>query len=453
MKHKQTTFHILGIGGISLSALAILLKAKGYMVTGVDDVPSEVLTVLKKKGIKTRLHSCKTWVKQADVVVYSSAISETHPDLILAKKMQKVVCSRAQLLGAVASSYAKTVAISGAHGKTTCTAMVAQMLLMASRLPTVHVGGMFPFLQGNVFVGQDDVFVTEACEYKDSFLQLSPYISVILNVQPDHLDYFKTFRNMQHSFATFAHNTNPDGFCIVNQDDATCRDITSFAHSISFGTLAPADITAKNCELNAQGQASFDVFVFENFIGRISLRVAGEHQVYNALAALSVGLCLGLSFKECVVGLEHFTGVDRRFQEMGQVHGARVIADYAHHPDEIKATLALCKQITTGKLYVVFQPHTFSRTRDLWDAFVHAFAGVYELCVAPIYPAREQPISGITHMRLAQAVQETGVKASGKTIEEMLVYFPQVLQPDDVLLVLGAGDIIAFAKQVAKAHE
>ena len=449
--HKQH-IHIIGIGGISLSALARLLQAKGYTVTGVDDTPSNILHSLKKYGIATKLHACKAWVKRADLVVYSSAIPDTHPDLVLAKALHKTICSRAKLLGAIASMYPKTVAVSGAHGKTTCTAMIAQMLLTASRTPTVHVGGIMPFMHGNVHVGKGDIFLTEACEYKDSFLELAPFIGIILNIQPDHLDYFKTFANMQNSFAIFAHKIDVCGFCIINADDMYANKTTSFAHTLTFGVHQKADITASNICLNSLGNAGFDVFVFGSFIGHVQLAVPGEHQVYNALAALCACVCLGLSFKECLPGLEGFSGVERRFEHIGTLHGAQVIADYAHHPEEIKATLALCKRITKGKLYVVFQPHTFSRTKDLWSDFVQCFTSADEVCIAPIYPAREQPIEGITHISLANAIYMQGTKAYAKTAEQMLAFYPNMVKPQDCLLVLGAGDIIEFAHKIVEQN-
>ena len=440
MIEKYNSVYIIGIGGISLSAIALILQAKGIKVYGSDLTNSNIIDNLIKKGINVIIGHCKEFVKVSDAVIYTSAIADDDCDLLYAKKLNKPTFSRAEILGEISVGY-RTISIAGAHGKTTATGMISSVFLNAECHPFIHIGGILNNISSNVLIGKDDVFITEACEYKDSFLSLRSFVSVILNIKPDHLDYFKNIDNEFKSFQKYVDNTTNRGVVVLNADDELSKKITTDKKIITFAIKnKKADILAKNILEYEKGKFSFDVKVKDEEIN-IKLPCYGFHNIYNALATISVCSFFDINLQKIKEGLEGFKGIKRRFEYINTINNNVIIHDYAHHPEEIEAVIKTGKEIS-DKLIVVFQPHTFTRTRDLYDEFLTCFDNADEVWLLPIYPAREKAIKGVTSFNLAQ-----NLKKHGKNVK----YFSNFTKCRDKIIkmknknylieILGAGDI------------
>ncbi len=444
MKKFGNKIHFLGIGGISMSAIALILKSQGYEVSGSDRTRSEITDNLALGGIDVCISGESERIKDADLVVVSAAIHDDDRELLLAKSLEKKIITRAKMLGWLASGYKKVISVAGSHGKTTTTGMIAQIFMEAGLNPTVHIGGQMSAIGGNVHIGTKDYFITEACEYVDSFLELKSDISVILNIQNDHLDYFKTFENINRSFTKFAKNTKKGGLVVYLGDDphANKRYLT---RSISFSVSGTGAIEARNIKEYAKGKFKFDCYLLGVKLMKIRLGVYGGHNIYNALASIAVALEEGIDIGYIKSALYKFKGIKRRFEEYGTCKGVKIVHDYAHHPTEIRAVINLAKRITQNNLYVVFQPHTYSRTKTLLEGFKTCFIGAKEVCVFKVYPARETPDMGIDEKELARQISLSGQKAfSFGDYAEMKEYLSGKLEQGDMLLILGAGDIVDF---------
>ncbi len=436
--------HFLGIGGISQSALAIILKCKGYFITGSDRIDSAVVKKLQRSGIDVCVNSVSEYIKMADIIIVSAAISDDDKELVLAKKLGKKIITRSQALGLLAAQYKHVVSIAGCHGKTTTTAMIAKIFCDAGLNPTIHIGGEVDFIDGNVNVGGSDYFITEACEYMDSFLSLKSDVSVILNIQKDHLDYFKNLNNIKKSFSKFAQHTKKGGIVVYCADDPNV-DNKYNGKSIGFSLSNNGVICAKNIKEYKLGKYSFNCYFLGKKLCNIQLGVFGRHNIYNAVAAICVALNFGISDKIIKSSLLDFCGVKRRFQEYPSINEARIFHDYAHHPAEIISAIKIAQSIAKGNIYVVFQPHTFSRTKLLLDEFTVCFNGVKEVFVYKTYPARERPKDGIDQDGLVKSLSEAGQKA--KSYIEYSALKKDILsklKEGDILLILGAGDIESF---------
>ena len=443
MKFNGIHFHFIGIGGISLSALALLTIARGAVVSGSDIVESDQTLTLKTAGAKIFIGHDARNVMGASVVVYSSAIKEENPEIIYAKKHNIKLIKRAELLAAIAKEYPVTVAIAGSHGKTTTTAMISQILINAGFDPTVHVGGEFRYIGGNVKIGGGGVFVTEACEYMDNFLYLTPTVGVCLNVSPDHLDYFKTFNNIQTSFKKFISQSE---IVISNADDAT---LGLNKHNLTFSINNKGQLCAVNiCEYKP-GLFSFDCLYDGAIITRIYLNIYGKHNIYNALAAIGVGILFKIDIKFIKKSIEHFSGVGRRFEQIGEINGAKIIIDYAHHPDEIAASIKAAAKITSNRVIAIFQPHTFTRTQALLKEFAASLAEASEVAVFKIYSAREKPIDGVDNRLLSNEVNKLGTPSvSIDDYQTLKEFIASRSVSGDVILILGAGDYVKACKEL-----
>ena len=448
MKGFFKRIHFLGIGGISQSALAIILKENGHFVSGSDRVASSVTQKLTQKGIDVCINGISSFIKDADLVIVSAAIAENDRELLFAKSLNKKIITRSETLGLVAKNYKNVISVAGSHGKTTTTAMVSKIFCDAGLNPTVHIGGEVDFIDGNVKVGAKDFFITEACEYVDSFLSLKSDVGVILNIQKDHLDYFKNLSNIKKSFAKFAHNTKKDGLIVYCADDENVNFKIN-NKSISYSAMGKGLLTAKNIKEYQSGRYSFDCCFLEKKLCKIKLGVFGKHNVLNALAAVAVALNYGVDLKIIKASLLNFKGVKRRFEEYPSVNGARVFHDYAHHPTEIKAIIELAKNMTENDVFVIFQPHTYSRTKLLIDEFVTCFRGAREILIYKTYPAREKPELGFDQTELSSRLLKAGEKSkSFIDYYSMKRYIQSQLKVGDILLILGAGDIENFAKYI-----
>lgn len=407
-KDDKKVVYIIGIGGISLSAIAYFLRSWGYQVCGSDIHENEQTEKLKKDGFDVKIcSSSPDFVMKCDVVIYTSAIDVQNEDVLLAKKMKKIILSRAEVLGEISKHY-KTISVAGTHGKTTTTGMISCLLRENNFRPNIHIGGVLNNINSNYCLGESDVLVTEACEYKDSFLTLKNYVSVVLNIKEDHLDYFHNLKNIFSSFKKFVKNTNKNGCTVLNYDDPLSAKLKPKSNIISFAIKNNATVVAKNIKKIGCGKYCFDVFYHNIKLGNINLPCYGYHNIYNALASICVGIIFEIDFKNIKSGLEKFGGVKRRNELLFENENVVVFHDYAHHPDEIKATLNSYKDLGFDKIVTIFQPHTFSRTKDLHNDFVTCFEKSDKVFLLPIYPAREKPIEGVTSRLLADDIKKQG---------------------------------------------
>ena len=453
---NQNAQHIyfIGIGGISMSALAEILHSRGIRVSGTDVKESNVTRHLQQLGITVNFgHRAENITNDVTMVVYTAAIHEDNPELMAAKEKQLKIIDRAQLLGDIMAEYAYSVAVAGTHGKTTTTSMVSEILLAAQKDPTITVGGILPAIHSNLRVGHSPYFVAEACEYFDSFLRFNPYVGVILNVESDHLDYFKNLENIRRSFHAYAGRIPENGLLVIHAGIDRLPELTEglSCRVETFGLSDDAHWTAKNIVHEPDGRNSFSVCYKGEILGTVHLHIPGEHNISNALAAIASAYDLGIPFPQIVQGLEHYTGTDRRFQRKGEKNGVTVIDDYAHHPTEIKAMLAAAKNIQHHTTWCVFQPHTYSRTRFLFEEFGEAFADADEVIIADIFAAREQDDGLVSAQELAQRIAKTGKSARYVgDFDAICNYLKAHCQPGDLLLTVGAGDVYKIGENFLK---
>ena len=440
LKDCRSIFFI-GIGGISMSALAEISHSAGYVVGGSDRAENPQTVQLRQKGIPVFSTHDAANVARYDAVVYTVAISEENPEYREAKRVGKPLLSRADYLGYLMVHYRHRVGIAGMHGKSTCTAMCAQIFLTAAD-PTVLCGAELPALQGSTCrIGEArEHFVFEACEYMDSFLHFNPTLAVVLNVGMDHPDYFKSMKQIRASFLHYAERTGTDGTVLYNADDAeSVRALSPFGGKhVTFGIETDADFTARAIT-HGGGVTEFDFCHGDQLLCRIRLHVFGMHSVYNALAAASAATLCGISPEHIVSALEHFAGAKRRMERKGMLNGAVVYDDYGHHPDEIRATLAGAREMGYSRVLCAYQPHTYSRTAALLEEFSRAFHGADRVYFADIYAAREQNVFGVTSETLAHKIGPSAVYCgSFGALAQALI---AEARPDDLVIVMGAGDI------------
>ncbi len=454
---KPVTIHFIGIGGISMSGLAQILLKEGFTVKGSDSKESELTKELIADGaIVAYGQKAENITEDIDLVVYTAAIHPDNPEYAQSVKMGIPMITRAELLGQIMKNYKLPVAVSGTHGKTTTTSMLTMMLLAEDADPTISVGGILSEIGGNIRIGSSDIFVTEACEYTNSFLSFFPKISIILNIEEDHLDFFKDINDIRNSFHTFAALLPKDGTLVINNDienlqeitkDLPCNVLTVSSKEDIQGTCP--DYSAANVTYNEFGCASFDVCKGGKAAYRVCLSVPGSHNVTNALAAIAAAETMGISEKGITEGLHKFTGTDRRFQKKGEIAGVTVIDDYAHHPTEIRATLSAARKVSARKLWVVFQPHTYTRTKSLFSDFVDALSMADAVVLADIYAARETDTLGMSSDLLRQALSDRGVESyyfpSFDAIENFLL---QNCEAGDLLITMGAGDIVKVGENL-----
>lgn len=437
----NATVHMIGIGGISMSALAEILLYFGYNVTGSDAQPSELTNKLINSGALVTIGQSADNIKNPDLVCYTAAISESNPELKAARALGVPVIERAELLGAIMEKYKYPIAVAGTHGKTTTTSMLSLALLAADTDPTILVGGCLPQIGGNYRIGGNDYLPFEACEYVESFLHFRPYISIITNVEEDHLDYFENLNHIISSFGKFARLTAPSGCIIVCSDDENaCQVVKDIQSNIVYYGIDSdkADFTAKNIITDKDGLPTFDVCKKGEIIVSLSLSVAGRHNILNALAVTAAADFLGLDMTAIKKGLEQFTGTQRRFDRLGKANGFDVVDDYAHHPTEIRATLETAKDMQYKKVWVVFQPHTYSRTKALLDQFPDALKLADRVMIADVYPAREQYDGTIHSCDLAAKIPGSVYMNDKDAIKRYLL---KNAEEGDLVITMGAGDV------------
>ncbi len=450
--HTPLAVHFIGIGGISMSGLAEILLEEGFHISGSDAKESALTDALEKKGARIYYGQRASNISDStDVVVYTAAIHPDNPEFARAKELGIPMLTRAELLGQIMRNYDTPIAVAGTHGKTTTTSMLSHILLKGDCDPTISVGGILPAIGGNIRVGQSETFLTEACEYTNSFLSFFPKISIILNMDADHLDFFKDIDDIRRSFRRFAELLPADGTLIINADTPEYQSITEglSCQVITYGLENNADYTASDITYDEFGHASFNVRYKGSDLGRCSLKVPGSHNVSNALSAVAAGRLLNLPWEVIAEGLLSFTGTDRRFQYKGTVGGVTIIDDYAHHPTEIEATLKAAANYPHRKVWCVFQPHTYTRTKALLPEFAQALTLADHVVLADIYAARETDTLGISSEDLADRIRELGTLCEYfPTFDEIENFLLENCTQGDLLITMGAGDVVNIGEQL-----
>ena len=446
---KYKHIHMIGIGGVSMSGIAEMLKHWGFTVTGSDASYSPIIKKLQNSGIYVRIGHDVENLSKSDVVVYSAAIKDTDPEVIRAKQLNIPLIERADFLGEITKCFEDTIAVSGTHGKTTTTSMISCCFLEANADPNIQVGAILKQIDGNYRIGNSDFFILEACEYVESFLKFNPKAEIILNIDNDHLDYFKTFDNIKDAFIKYVKILPKDGVLILNADDPNCLDLRKYCNSqsITYGINNKyANFIAKNITFNKDGYPTFDVYHNNNFYGTFKLSVAGMHNVSNALSCIAVCNYYKLPKMNIKDGLLKFTGANRRLEYKGSFNKADLYDDYAHHPTEILATANSIKNKEFNESWVVFQPHTYSRTKNLLDDFVIALENFDNIIITDIYAAREENIYNISSQDLVNKIQSSGKKAIYiSDFSNISSFLKTHVKENDIVISLGAGTITNLA--------
>lgn len=449
---KPLHIHFIGIGGISMSGLAEVLLEEHFTVSGSDARESSLTRALEAKGAVVHIGQRASNIDPSvQLVVYTAAIHPDNPEFARAVSLGLPMLTRAQLLGQIMRNYETPIAVSGTHGKTTTTSMLSHILLAGDCDPTISVGGILPAIHGNIRVGNSETFVTEACEYTDSFLSFFPKISIILNMDADHLDYFKDIHHIRRSFRAFARLLPEDGALVINADTPEYETVTEglSCRIITYGLEHPADYTASDITYDDHGCASFTVVEKGIPAGSFRLHVPGIHNVSNALSAIAVARLLKIPDDAVAEGFSRFTGTERRFQYKGEVGGVTIIDDYAHHPTEIEATLTAAKKYPHSSIWCAFQPHTYTRTSALLKDFARALTLADHVVLADIYAAREVNTIGITSEDLQKEILELGTPCEYfSTFDEIETFLLENCRQGDLLITMGAGDIVKVGEHL-----
>ncbi len=447
---KGSHIHMIGIGGISMSAIANMLIYFGYRVSGSDRTKTNLTDRLEREGVKIYEGQRAENITSPDLVCYTAAISGDNPELMRAKELGVPCLERAQLLGQLMTLYRYPLAIAGTHGKTTTTSMLSLILLSAEADPTILVGGELPQIEGNYKIGNRDYLVCEACEYVESFLNFNPFLSIITNIEADHLDYFGNLTNIISAFQKFARLNSPLGHIIVCSDDKNTLSVVQNVKSsvIKYGINDKnADFIAKIVGKNGKNGVSFEIRHKGEVFVSLDMQVAGEHNVYNATAAAAAAYALGIDKDAIKAGLEAFGGTKRRFEKLGEFNGVTVIDDYAHHPTEISATLKTAKGLGYNNVWCVFQPHTYSRTKGLFEDFTKVLPLADRLIITDVYSAREKYTGEIHSCDLALSTHGAMYMNDFGAIVR---YIKTNAKEGDLVLTVGAGDVFKIGKELVR---
>ena len=445
--------HFIGIGGISMSGLVEILLEEGFTISGSDAKESPLTDKLASEGVQISYpQSAANITSGIDAVVYTAAIHEDNPEFAAAKNTGLPMLSRAELLGQIMDNYVNSVAVAGTHGKTTTTSMLSQVLLAADSDPTISVGGILKAIHGNIRVGHSDVFLTEACEYTNSFLNFHPKYSLILNIEEDHLDFFKDLADIRHSFRRFAENTAEGGTIIINGAIADYEEIVKDlpVSVVTYGLTEACDYYPSDITFDEKGCATYTAVHQGRALTSVKLNIPGMHNVSNSLAVIAAALSLKIELSTITSGISQFTGTDRRFELKGMYKdGVTVIDDYAHHPTEIAATLTAAQNYPHKRIICVFQPHTYTRTKAFLKDFAKALSLADVIVLADIYAARETDTLGISSKNI-----EDDLKALGKeayyfpSFDEIENFLQKKCMNGDLLITMGAGDVVKIGEHL-----
>ena len=446
-----TRVHLAGIGGVSMCPLAEVLAGMGLQVQGSDMSESDTVRQLRAQGIPVAVGHSAENLKDCALVIRTAAIHDDNPEIAGAIARGIPVYERAQAWGAIMQHYQNAVCISGTHGKTTTTSMATHIFMAAQADPTVMIGGTLPLLHSGYRVGRGDTIILESCEYCNSFLNFFPTVAVILNVEADHLDFFKDLADIEHSFHAFADLVPQRGYIISNADDPGAREaVKGLSHPVfTFGIADPdADCTAHNVAFH-DGCPTFDVVIRGETYAHVELHIAGRHNILNSLAAASAAYVLGIPGSAVEEGLATFHGAGRRFEHKGTFHGADVFDDYAHHPAELHALLTTAQSMGYERVICAFQPHTYTRTKALFDDFVRELQLPDVTILAEIYAAREKNDIGISSQDLAAKIPGA-VYCS--TLDQVADQLAELARPGDLILTVGAGDIFRAGEKLLERN-
>ncbi|MFT5369904.1 MAG: UDP-N-acetylmuramate--alanine ligase [Candidatus Latescibacterota bacterium] len=440
-----TRVHFVGIGGVGMSALAELLHQRGCRISGSDRQASPLTDRLKTLGVSVQIGHSANHIQGADVLIYTSAADPKNPERYAATQQGMPQVRRAELLGYLTREH-PTICIAGTHGKTTTTAMVGAILEAGGLDPTILVGGIVQGLENNLKIGTGKYWVVEADEYDRTFLALNPTIAVVTTLEADHLDCYKDINDIRTAFEQFINSLPPSGCAVLCHDEpeiCTLNLNTQFSR-ITYGQNEGSQLRFDHIVPSGFGSA-FTLFDNQKQIDTVTLQVPGEHNVRNALAAIGVGRFLNIDWHHIKTGIESFRGVHRRFDVLGTLNNITVVDDYAHHPTEIRATLQAARQGWSGRIVAAFQPHLYTRTRDFGDAFAKELQAADQIYLTDIYPAREEPISGIDGAFITNKIPNANYAPTLEALKDALI---QNLQPGDLLVVMGAGDIEKVPHQI-----
>ena len=430
--------HLVGIGGVSMSPLAEVLRKTGVEISGSDMNDSATVERLRSLGISVAIGHRAENVRGADLIIRTAAVHDDNPEIAEAHALGIPVFERAQAWGSIMRGYKNALCISGTHGKTTTTSMCTHIIMAAQMDPTVMIGGTLPLLGSGYRVGHGDTIILESCEYCNSFLSFFPTVAVILNIEADHLDFFKDLDDVEHSFRAFADLVPENGLIVANRDDAnTMHTLEGETRPVLTFGLEEGDVHAANLTWN-HGLPTFDIIYRGEVFTRVDLHVPGEHNVKNALAAAAAAIALAVSPKAVSEGLNAFRGAGRRFEHKGTFHGAEVYDDYAHHPGELQALLTATQALGYERILCAFQPHTYTRTKALFDDFVKVLRQPDITLLAEIYAARETNELGISSRDLADQIPGS---IYCPTLADVTAKLKELARPGDLILTVGAGDI------------
>lgn len=453
MINKIKHIHFIGIGGVGMSALAMVLLKRGFDVSGSDISNGEIQKQLAKEGAIVFIGHDACQLRDAEAVVVSSAIKEENPELIEAKKRGIVVYHRSDILAYLLNDV-RGIAVAGAHGKTTTSSMLACICKDCNVDPTIVIGGMVNKLNGNSRNGQGDIVVAEADESDGSFLKFTPYIAVVTNIEDDHLDYYGNIENIYQAFKRFSNNVKTSGKVVLCIDNKTVERLseetkTSF---VTYGVRnEKADYFAKNIQFSI-GETTYDLYYHGEFISKVMIQLPGTYNVLNSIAAIISASLVGIPLKEAILSMADFEGTKRRFETKGKINSIWVVDDYAHHPTEIKATLRAASGTNPKKCICIFQPHRYSRTKLLLEEFATAFVDCDELILADIYAASETPLEGINSNLLADKIMNSTGKAVKciSSFEDIKDYILKIAEPGCLVLTVGAGNVYQIGEMCVK---
>ena len=448
---RVKSIHLIGIGGCGVSAIAKILHQMGYKVSGSDVKENSNTMRLKDLGVKVFIGHDPSHLREADIVVYSSAVNTENVELAAALSLKIPVFKRAEILSFIMNRFKKRIAVAGTHGKTTTTSMLAKILYEGGLDPTFLIGGETDYIDGNARLGKGIWAVAEADESDGSFLELNPNISIVTNIEPDHMEYFGTNEKLIQTFEEFINKLDPDGLLVAGLDSPSIREmIPKISRKIiTYGFSNEVDLRANNFGFSGMG-SRFDVYHKGKLLGEARLSIPGEQNISNALAAIAVGLEAGISFNMLTSILSSFSGAKRRFQIIGEINNVILVDDYAHHPTEIKATLRAARFAWNGerRIIAVFQPHRYTRTFHLAAQFYDAFVDADLVVLTDIYSAGEAPIPNVDGKMIAREVKkqkEVLYLPRKERIAEQLV---NMIKPNDVVIIMGAGDINTVGKEI-----
>lgn len=455
-EHEVSNVHFIGIGGISMSGIAALLLNKGYNVSGSDRSMSDIVKNLENHGAKIYIGQSKNNINNPDLVIYTDAILDDNEELIAARSLDVPVVSRGVFLGALMRNYENSIAISGSHGKSTTTSMISKILLNSKENPTVLLGGELEDLEGNVHVGDEKFLVTEACEYKGNIRYYFPQTLIVLNIDQDHLDYYKNLDHIVDTFKEYLRNQDENSITISNLNEANNRLIFDSVQGrlITYAQENDeADYVAKNIKFDEIGRPNFDLKMKDGSIEHFELGVIGRHNINNAMASIIATYENGIDIETIRKNIKAYKGLNRRMQILGHVNDATIMTDYGHHPSEIDVTLKALREHTDGKLVCIWQPHTYSRTKTLFNDFLKCFDGADEVVVTDIYAAREKFDPTIHSKDVVDALVKKGINAKYLgTFEEARDYVYQIAEPSDLIITTGCGNPDVLAKMIVNDY-